>query len=64
MVAYAPHAKTGDYGRGLKKVRTRIGGKAAGMLLARAILRRNSPRWEELLEADDSFFVGSGVFCT
>lgn len=26
---YAPHAKTGDYGRSFKKVRTRIRGKAA-----------------------------------
>lgn len=26
---YAPHAKTGDYGRAFRKVRTRIGGKAA-----------------------------------
>jgi len=26
---YAPHAKTGDYGRAFRKERTRIGGKAA-----------------------------------
>jgi hypothetical protein len=26
---YAPHAVTGDYGRGFRKERTRIGGKAA-----------------------------------
>ncbi len=41
-----------------------IGGKAAGMLLARAILSRHSPRWKELLEAHDSFFIGSHVFTT
>jgi len=41
-----------------------IGGKAVGMLLARAILRRASPRWSELLEAHDSFFIGSDVFYT
>ncbi len=27
--AYEPHRKTGDYGRGFRKVRKRIGGKAA-----------------------------------
>ena len=30
---YAPHRKTGDYGRGFRKVRTRIGGKAAVQLI-------------------------------
>ncbi len=39
-----------------------IGGKAAGMLVARAILRQASPRWREVLEPHDSFFVGSDVF--
>jgi len=39
-----------------------IGGKAAGMLLARAILKKKNPRWENLLEAHDSFFIGSHVF--
>jgi pyruvate,water dikinase len=39
-----------------------IGGKSVGMLLARAILRRSDPRWHELLEPHDSFFVGSDVF--
>jgi hypothetical protein len=29
LAIYEPHRKTGDYGRGLKKVRTRIRGKAA-----------------------------------
>lgn len=33
---YAPHRKTGAYGRGLKKVRTRIGGKAAVQVVATA----------------------------
>ena len=39
-----------------------IGGKSVGMLLARAILRRESPRVAELLEPHDSFFIGSDVF--
>ncbi len=39
-----------------------IGGKAAGMLIARAILVRSNPRWRELLEEHDSFFIGSDVF--
>jgi pyruvate, water dikinase len=39
-----------------------IGGKSVGMLLARAILARAQPRWSEVLEAHDSFFVGSDVF--
>ncbi|MFZ1326746.1 MAG: PEP/pyruvate-binding domain-containing protein [Candidatus Contendobacter sp.] len=41
-----------------------IGGKAVGVLLARAILKRSDPRWKELLEIHDSFFVGSDVFYT
>ncbi len=41
-----------------------IGGKALGMLLARAILRRNNPRWRNVLESHDSFYVGSDVFYT
>jgi hypothetical protein len=41
-----------------------IGGKAVGMLLARAILRRADQRWERLLEPHDSFYVGSDVFYT
>lgn len=44
----------------------RIGGKAAGMLLARAILS-NGPGAEEIapyLEPHDSFFIGSDVFFT
>ncbi|TAH45009.1 MAG: pyruvate, phosphate dikinase [Betaproteobacteria bacterium] len=41
-----------------------IGGKAAGMLLARAILRHDLPALHERLEAHDSFFVGTEVFDT
>lgn len=39
-----------------------IGGKSVGMLLARAILRRAHPRWAEVVEPHDSFFIGSEVF--
>lgn len=39
-----------------------IGGKAVGMILARAILRHADPRWEHELEPHDSFFVGSDIF--
>jgi pyruvate,water dikinase len=39
-----------------------IGGKAVGMLLARAILAKADPQWSELLEAHDSFYIGSDVF--
>jgi len=39
-----------------------IGGKAVGMLLARAILKKNNPRWVTLLESVDSFFIGSDIF--
>ena len=41
-----------------------IGGKAIGMLLARAILKRANPDWNEILEIHDSFYVGSDVFYT
>jgi pyruvate, water dikinase len=41
-----------------------IGGKTVGMLLACAILRRTNPRFGELLEAQDSFYIGSDVFFT
>lgn len=42
-----------------------IGGKAAGMLIARSILH-NSPDndWRQVLEPHDSFFVGSDVYYT
>lgn len=41
-----------------------IGGKALGMLLARAILRRDAPQLNGWLEAHDSFYVGTEVFDT
>jgi len=41
-----------------------VGGKSVGMLLARAILRHADPRWNDLLEAHDSFFIGSDIFYT
>ncbi len=41
-----------------------IGGKALGMLLARAILRRDAPDLHDRLEAHDSFYVGTEVFDT
>lgn len=41
-----------------------IGGKALGMLLARAILKHRSPRLHALLETHDSFYIGSDVFYT
>jgi hypothetical protein len=40
-----------------------IGGKAVGMLLARAVLRADREgRWRERLEPHDSFFIGSDLF--
>jgi len=39
-----------------------IGGKSVGMLLARAILQRSDPRWQQVLESHDSFYIGSDVF--
>ncbi|MBN2702875.1 MAG: hypothetical protein JXR23_01560 [Pontiellaceae bacterium] len=41
-----------------------IGGKTVGMLLAQAIVKKNSPRFVELFEAQDSFFIGSDAFFT
>lgn len=41
-----------------------IGGKAMGMLVSRAILRRDAPEVAKLLEPHDSFFIGSDVFYT
>ncbi len=41
-----------------------IGGKALGMLLARAILRRDAPALHAQLEAHDSFYVGTEVYDT
>ncbi|MBI4978010.1 MAG: PEP/pyruvate-binding domain-containing protein [Spirochaetes bacterium] len=41
-----------------------IGGKSVGMLLARAIVRKSNPRYAQLLESHDNFYVGSDVFYT
>lgn len=41
-----------------------IGGKAVGMLLARAIIRRHEPDLATRLEAHDSFYIGSGLYYT
>lgn len=41
-----------------------VGGKAVGMLVARAILARSDERWAKRLEPHDSWFVGSDVFYT
>ncbi len=41
-----------------------IGGKACGMLLARAIIRNQQPEIDEVLEPHDSFYVGSDVYYT
>ncbi len=41
-----------------------IGGKACGMLLARAIIRNNEPDISEVLEPHDSFYVGSDLYYT
>ncbi len=41
-----------------------IGGKTVGMLLAQAIVKKTNPRFVDLLEAQDSFFIGSDAFFT
>ncbi len=42
-----------------------IGGKAAGMIIARKILDNDSKnRWDKVLEPHDSFYIGSDVFYT
>ncbi|MCR4649250.1 MAG: PEP/pyruvate-binding domain-containing protein [Lachnospiraceae bacterium] len=41
-----------------------IGGKACGMLLARAIIRNKEEDISEVLEPHDSFYVGSDVYYT
>ncbi len=41
-----------------------IGGKACGMLLARAIIRNSEPDISDVLEPHDSFYVGSDVYYT
>ncbi|MHA1673314.1 MAG: PEP/pyruvate-binding domain-containing protein [Promethearchaeota archaeon] len=42
----------------------RIGGKSTGLLLARAILRKNRPNIFQKLEKHDSFFIGSHLYYT
>ena len=41
-----------------------IGGKTVGMLLACSIVKNTNNRFIELMEAQDSFFIGSDVFFT
>lgn len=41
-----------------------VGGKTAGMLLARAIIRKTLPDSAPFMEEHDSFYVGSDVFYT
>ena len=41
-----------------------IGGKACGMLLARAIIRNMASDVDEVLEPHDSFFIGSDIYYT
>lgn len=41
-----------------------VGGKTAGMLLARAIIRQKSQRLSAMLEEHDSFYIASDVFYT
>lgn len=41
-----------------------VGGKACGMLLARAIIRNREADIDEVLEPHDSFYVGSDVYYT
>jgi hypothetical protein len=41
-----------------------IGGKTRGILLARRILQKSGPEWEQFLEPHDSFYIGSDVFYT
>ncbi|MEI6218393.1 MAG: PEP/pyruvate-binding domain-containing protein, partial [bacterium] len=41
-----------------------IGGKTVGMLLARAILKKTEPGIARILEAHDSFYIGSDIFYT
>ena len=41
-----------------------IGGKACGMLLARAIIRNCEPDIHEVIEPHDSFYIGSDLYYT
>ena len=42
----------------------KIGGKAAGMLLARKIIQNSNPGISSILEPHDSFYIGSDVYYT
>jgi len=39
-----------------------IGGKSVGILLAHNILKNEFPRYDEIIERHDSFYIGSDVF--
>jgi len=39
-----------------------IGGKSIGMLLARAIIRKDNPKLNNVLAAHESFYIGSDIF--
>jgi pyruvate, water dikinase len=39
-----------------------IGGKTVGMILARTILKKNYPKYYDIIESHDSFYIGSEVF--
>jgi len=39
-----------------------IGGKSAGMLLAHAILKKHFPKYAQIIEKHDSFYIGSDIF--
>lgn len=41
----------------------RLGGKAVGMLLARAILKKKFSRNDSNIEEHDSFFIGTDLYC-
>ena len=41
-----------------------VGGKACGMLLARAIIRNREPELADVLEPHDSFYIGSDLYYT
>ena len=41
-----------------------VGGKTVGMLVARGILKQHGSRFADLLEEQDSFYIGSDVFYT
>ncbi len=39
-----------------------IGGKSTGMLLARAVIRKDNPDLNKILAAHESFYIGSDIF--